>query len=226
MGKRHIIINVILIYIFGISIAYAGTQNATSCSFGDVQTAVNAASSGDTVLVPAGSCTWDSTLTLSKAITLQGTNTTIERGSTSGLMIDITTNSTTSTRITGFTFRQTTGSNVIKVTGGFSNAKFRIDHCNFYTPGSAVFLKILRSWGLIDHCNFTADNASEMIHNEAWGASSGGSGWTDVVTPGSGDALYVEDCTFTKYTIPISIIGELTHYKVTMEPERFFVITH
>jgi hypothetical protein len=38
----------------------------------DVQTAVNAASSGDAVIVPAGSCTWDATLIITKGIRLQG----------------------------------------------------------------------------------------------------------------------------------------------------------
>src|SRR3989304_7316481 len=82
MENRNIMVIIILTYIFCISDVYAETIYATSCSFGDVQTAVNAASSGDTVVVPAGSCTWSSVLTLSstKAIILQGNETNITRG--------------------------------------------------------------------------------------------------------------------------------------------------
>ncbi len=45
---------------------------AASCSSADVQAAVNSASDGYTVRVPAGSCTWTSGITVSSAITLRG----------------------------------------------------------------------------------------------------------------------------------------------------------
>src|SRR5690349_15644936 len=65
------------------------TVNAASCSATDVQTAINAATAGQTVNIPAGSCNWGSTVVnLAKAITLNGAgqNTTvITLGTTSGL---------------------------------------------------------------------------------------------------------------------------------------------
>jgi len=49
------------------------TINANTCGAVDVQTAINSATVGTTVNVPAGSCSWvGSTITLAKAITLQG----------------------------------------------------------------------------------------------------------------------------------------------------------
>ena len=51
---------------------HAATIAARTCSRTDVQNAVNIASRGDTVTVPAGSCTWSGTLTITKAIILQG----------------------------------------------------------------------------------------------------------------------------------------------------------
>ncbi len=39
-------------------ISFAATISAVSCSNTDVQTAIDTAVSGDTVLVPAGNCTW------------------------------------------------------------------------------------------------------------------------------------------------------------------------
>lgn len=39
-------------------VARASTIRAASCSQSDVQAAIDAASDGDTVAVPAGNCTW------------------------------------------------------------------------------------------------------------------------------------------------------------------------
>jgi hypothetical protein len=45
---------------------------AASCSQADVQTAINTVSSGATVTVPAGTCTWTNVITVTRAIHLQG----------------------------------------------------------------------------------------------------------------------------------------------------------
>ena len=50
----------------------AATIPAASCSQADVQAAINTASAGDTLQVPAGTATWTSGLTLSKGIHLRG----------------------------------------------------------------------------------------------------------------------------------------------------------
>ena len=52
--------------------SYAATVEADSCSLAHVQAAHDAADRGDTVTVPAGSCTWSSYLSITKSITLQG----------------------------------------------------------------------------------------------------------------------------------------------------------
>lgn len=49
-----------------------GTINAASCELTDVTRAVDLASDGNTVVIPPGICTWSATLTVTKAITLQG----------------------------------------------------------------------------------------------------------------------------------------------------------
>lgn len=55
---------------------YRGTYamiSAPTCSQSDVQNAINSANSGDTVNIPAGTCTWTSGVTISgKGITVQG----------------------------------------------------------------------------------------------------------------------------------------------------------
>jgi hypothetical protein len=53
--------------------ARAQTVNAKSCNTSDVQTAINTATEGQTVTIPAGSCTWTNGVTISgKGITVTG----------------------------------------------------------------------------------------------------------------------------------------------------------
>jgi len=52
--------------------AYADTHTAASASYADVSAAVTAAASGDTVVVPAGTASWSSSLNITKAIKLLG----------------------------------------------------------------------------------------------------------------------------------------------------------
>jgi len=53
-------------------IAEASTIHAASCSYEDVSAAVATATSGDIVMVPACSATWDGNLRITKGLTLQG----------------------------------------------------------------------------------------------------------------------------------------------------------
>lgn len=52
------------------------TINAASCSYANVSSAVASADDGDTVVIPAGECSWSSTLTVSDAIYLKGAGST------------------------------------------------------------------------------------------------------------------------------------------------------
>ena len=52
--------------------AQATMINARSPSLTDVSNAIASAADGDTVIVPAGTAVWRSTLTVAKGITLQG----------------------------------------------------------------------------------------------------------------------------------------------------------
>ena len=48
------------------------TIGAKSASLGDVESAIGSAHEGDTVIVPAGTASWTSTLVITKGITLKG----------------------------------------------------------------------------------------------------------------------------------------------------------
>lgn len=84
------------------SAAKANTYTAASCNTSDVQTAINSAAEGDTVLIPAGTCTWTSGVNVTVGITIQGAG--------SGRIVAITTNPNS-------TLTLTTGSQSLAVSG-------------------------------------------------------------------------------------------------------------
>src|SRR5438128_702026 len=129
------------------------TITARSVSFTDVSSAIALASEGDTVVVPAGTGSWTSSLNITKGITLRGA-TTVDTSTTLGTFNDqtiIVDNGTTWAqtvvialtpnqvfRMTGFTFRRGTntagGGQAGVFIGGIcpgasGTGSFRIDHC-------------------------------------------------------------------------------------------------
>lgn len=168
---------------------HAADINAASCSSTDVQNAINSASAGDRVIVPTGTCAWSTAVTIpnTKGITVSGGVATIISG-----QLILNPNSSNGSRITGFTF---TSNDAVGTHGSKTTAAFRVDH-NIFTGGGTMISTDGNAPGLIDHNTFTGNAAAEMIHNLGTGAGDT-SGWTDDVTPGGANALYIEDNTFT-----------------------------
>jgi hypothetical protein len=165
-----------------------------------VQHRIDVAAPGSVVTIPAGSFTWSEGITVTgKGITLQGAGpgvTTIKNASGHPL-ISISCVPGRSTRITGLTLL---GEHTLAISGSKTAAPYRIDHCIFDdgTASQAILVEVSGNGpGLIDQCQFVAGAASEMIHNLGSGPENS-SGWSDDVIPGSGSALYIEDCTFSK----------------------------
>jgi hypothetical protein len=105
----------------------AAVVTAATCSRADVGTAITASTYGDTVIVPAGNCTWTSMLTITKAITLQGagidSTTVISAVGASNWVLQYTPDATSrandeSFRITGFTFNMNNASGGVRVIQG------------------------------------------------------------------------------------------------------------
>src|SRR5689334_20873000 len=92
--------------------ATGSTIGAATCSRSDVGSAVAAATYGDTVTVPAGTCTWTSPLTITKGIRLTGagsSETIIQSGPVGGYLLTYTPDNTSVTtnarlEVSGFTF--------------------------------------------------------------------------------------------------------------------------
>jgi len=141
---------------------FATTIEAASCSLAHVQTAVSSAGRGDTVIVPAGSCKWAGTLSITKAIILQGAgagrtiitsnfipSTKVDgMGSGESLIFfkssNIASDTNTNLRITGFTFDLNHKTSGILI-NNFSTTplnKLRIDNNTFlncYYGGTTSF---------------------------------------------------------------------------------------
>jgi hypothetical protein len=142
-------------------------------SSSDVNAKIGQASAGDTVTIPSGTFS-DWNVTLNKGVTLQGAGaSSIVKGKATSAILSLT-NTSGLARVTG-----------LKFDGG--------------TTQSVMIIARNGGKALIDHCELSAGSASEMIHNEAYGPDPRpGPGWSNNVVPGSDDALYVEDCTFSK----------------------------
>jgi len=211
--------------------ASAATIAATSCSSASVQTAINSASSGDTVTLPGPcSATWSVEVSIpnTKGIVLDGNGATITRSSglVNAAAISVTTHPTVGTRVTDFIFNGSGsgGSNDIFVdvdTNETSNdARFRVDHCTF-TSDNVVHVRVHgRGYGVIDHSSFNWSGNNEVIQAFGFGAGDT-TGWTLDVVPGSGDALYIEDNTFTNSRLPTFTGGKTAAFYGAKTVHRF-----
>ncbi len=198
-----------LIFLFFANSAQAKTVAANSCSNSDVQAAVNSASKGDTVAVPAGSCSWSSTVTISTGVILQGAGigqTNVTDTESGGAALAVNCSSTNFTRVTGFTFIASADSvnGIVQFSGPIGSVNsFRFDHNRILqnvangqrgVGGTGVY-------GLIDNNTFDITVASGSIQQIAFFGSDDGSDggftpWTLPTTLGSVNAVYIEDNTF------------------------------
>ena len=203
MNKIFLILAVLL---FSLPIIVsAATINAASCSQSSVQAAVNSASDGDTVVIPAGTCTWGASLNLDlsapKALTIIGAGI----GSTiiNDYGFDVTGGNGKPWRISGMTM---TGSAGVSVDGFSKN--WRIDHIYFdhitgkaSASGRVIFVQPTGSGtpdftaGVIDHCTFDTPSSTSIHIRDFW-ASGGNSVWNRPLGLGTSDAVFIEDCKF------------------------------
>jgi PKD repeat protein len=176
------------------------TIQADSCKQADVQAAIESASSGNTVQVPAGSCTWSSTVTIpdSKKIILRGagkSSTVITAGATA---LNV---GRSGSRVTGFRF-QTSGSYTFISVAGRNG--WRIDNCRFQYESKADAISPRDTSadnatpvGLIDSCEFinarVAVIGSGQMLNEGYSQHHL---WYEPLGLGTNNAVFVENSTF------------------------------
>ncbi|MGZ3746416.1 MAG: hypothetical protein ACXWRE_03640 [Pseudobdellovibrionaceae bacterium] len=139
---------------------------ATSCSYADVSAAVTSALAGDTITVPGGTCTWSSTLSIDKGISLigAGVGNTLIKSSAPGFLIsylpaDPSANALI--RVSGFTFDFGNGPySGINLRSGNTlilQTKIRIDHNRFQNIayGDYQFIHFAGVRGVVDNNYFT-----------------------------------------------------------------------
>jgi len=201
----------------------AATIYVPDLSFASVQTAINSASDGDNINIPAGSATWTSTLTINKAITLQGagSSSTIITNAvpSTGTLMTINLVAGKPTRLTGFQVPNTplanTGQAAFIVSGHSDQdgSTFRVDHCVFGQQPSYCFW-LTDVFGVADHNTFTAgpQHIPFEIWNANWGGHSYGDGsWADDSYFGASKFFFMEDNTFTcsSSTYPEALVDSL-----------------
>jgi hypothetical protein len=180
---------------------WADTHSATSCKQEDVLAAINAASSGDTVLVPPGSATWTTTVNITKPISIigAGLDKTILMagdvlsagffhvyGFTSALLV----------RISGFKFDLIDTTHLMAVEIGTNNVSLdnlRIDHNSFNSGAHPVYVGGAK--GVVDHNYFS--NANLTVSYTAGNDAQADASWkTTAMVTGAQDALFIEDNNF------------------------------
>ena len=204
--------------------AEAATIRATSCERSAVAAAVNTARDGDTVTIPAGRCTWTSTLMINgKFLTLQGAGidaTTIVDGVSKDpypntpYVLWIHTKSGGLTRVTGITFQggsitgpYTTG--LVQITG--NSKSWRLDHCEFVATKTAGLFVYGFTFGVIDHNVFDLRDWRYGIYtfHHTWnGKGSYGDGsWADATYLGTEKAIFIEDNVFKAPNLSVAHDG-------------------
>ena len=204
LRKPVIVPSIVCALISSASFASANTITAASCSQPDVQTALTNAQDGDTVAIPAGTCTWTGTglsMTLAKSVTIQGAGaiyateggagtagsdrTTIIYNNSTLSALKLATTAGKSLRITALAFlmngsSRATNDGVLDI-GGKSSV-VRVDHCHFYINSGSTILGLRGSvTGVVDHNNFESPSGAlntplGMLNGQTWGSDTEGHG--------------------------------------------------
>ena len=189
----------IILFLGSAGYAEAKTVSASSCSESAVTSAINSASNGDTVTVPAGNCTWGSGFTLSKGIHLQGAGASSTRINMGGT-IRISKNSNASVELSGFTFTKSGGGNSarILVVDGSWSAKPPLIHDNIFSVNGSGAIRYETNGGVIWNNTFNGTWDESAIQHKKDNDSQS---WSSPDTMGTRDQngesnLYVEDNVF------------------------------
>lgn len=179
----------IILFLLMTGQAFADTHTAMSCSYDDVNTAYTAATTGDTLIIPSGTCVWTTGLTISKGLKIKGAGTgcpdscndatIIRKGANITLFtIELSSLVTSETladqprlEIFGLTFdADTYGGYGIYVTHyGDANryGNFRFHHNKFDSLDRGVYY-YGDGWGLIDHNYFYDGEYSVYVGGDAY----------------------------------------------------------
>ena len=203
----------IILILFGVlglaKSSLSATINAASCSQSDVQSAINSASNGDTVTIPAGNCTWTSGINTSKSISIKGSGSgslTIALSGTGIYLFDLTgcTNAN-KCAISGMTIDAANlsinSSSIISINGPNAEVAFRmtdIKMINLCGGGGSGWrgMNINKVYGVIDSSSFTKSASRDCCLHALDANGPGFSGDMASIPWGTDQAIFVENTTF------------------------------
>jgi hypothetical protein len=179
---------------------HAATITAESCSQSDVQRAIDSALDGDTVLVPAGNCTWSSSVNINKTITLKGAGsgaegTKITYAGSNHTLIEVDPgNKTGKTDISGFWLsggdENYWSGNAMQLNGPAGWKYLRVHHILFDDNKQWTIQAQAQTHGVIDHCTFRGSSHGIKFYGN------GASDWSTPLILGTADFFFVEDNIF------------------------------
>ena len=179
------------------------------------------AQNGDTITLPAGTFTWTTGVTISKAITIQGAGigtTIIKDNIQNATIMSWTLVAEKPSRLTGIEFQDGGGVHGPAPGGGSMHANgsntdgssFRVDHCYWNNiNGTPIFDTVI---GVVDHTTFYCARPGYIlvyIYGSNWDGQGpyGDGSWHDPAGFGLSQFLFFEDDTFT---FNIGGLGTLT----------------
>jgi hypothetical protein len=182
-----------------VNYSWAATINAKSCAQTDVSSAISSAATGDTVQVPAGSCSW-SGLSINKPVHLKGAG--VEQTNITVSGTSITKQATGIIRVSGFSFSRSGGGTSSKgfTIGGSWQAEPVIFQDNKFTiSNSGLFLLNVAGGVIIANNSFTGDWDDSFIQPKD--NTDSGNSWGTADTLGARDTTgkrnhYIEGNTF------------------------------
>ena len=203
-----------------ILIGFAGRCGATvynsDGSAASVQGLQDAALNGDTITLPAGNFNWDSQISITKAITLQGAGpgaTNITSSYTGGQAVGIVCVPNQTTTIRDFSVGDTSAGNCFFLVSGSGIRQYRFTNLSFGGNGHwSIWISSLGDqtqgegpYGLIDNCTWTGGRAGIYVRDNPNAVPKS---WDRPMTFGTEEAVYMEDCTFSAVSMyPNANIG-------------------
>lgn len=153
--------------------SFSDTHTVSTCNSANINSAISAATTGDTVYLDCATGTVSSNVTINKAITLQGRTANYKGGSTattltmSGAYFELTGSGVMATVVKDIKFTGTVSGGYFIVSTASSMTGWRVTNCWFETGSYAVSTYGLL-YGVIDNCRWTSLGGYNqvMVHVE------------------------------------------------------------
>jgi hypothetical protein len=179
----------------------AATITASSCSSAHVQAAIDAARDGDTVLVPAGECTWSTAVNITnKTIIFRGAGsgaggTRINYGGTNHTLINVSAGSKTGRlEVSGFWLvggdANYWNGTALQLYGPVGWKNVRVHNMVFQDNYPWAVKLSAATHGVMDNCVFRGRTFGIMTYGR------GATDWATPLTLGTADFFFFEDNTF------------------------------